>query len=188
MSKIDELDDVKKVITSSSWRFLCMGSNRRDPSKPGGSNRDWALYRRIVGLIDESTLEPTERRDFTRKQAFLLLVLGRLDYVCAQIAWPKPKKTEIDLVVLLRIARVWSDRIGEPMEDSFRALASVGGEIPGHRLKEVIRDWVGKPWSDRHISREVRAAGEKFGEKHLYSPSQLQRIYRRVTRRSLVKS
>jgi hypothetical protein len=182
MSRIDELDDTKSVITSSSWRFLCMGSNKKDPTKPGGSNRDWALYRGIVGMIDPDTLKPTEGKSFTRKQAFLLLVLGRLEYVCAQIDCPVPKKTELDLVILMRIARVWSDTIGEPMENAFEALASVGESIPGHRLKEVVREWAGKPWSDRHVRREVEAAGEKFGEKHLYSPTQLQRIYRRATR------
>ena len=156
-----------------------MGSNSRDSSKPGGSNSKWAEYRKIVGMID-GDLNPSKKRDLTRRQAFLLLVLGRLDRICEQIDHPKPKKSTIDLILLIEIADEWMDAIGEAMEGAFRMLASIDGEIPGSRLEEVITDWTGKHLSRRQIRRICDSAGVKFGTKRAYTPSQLQKIYRRV--------
>ena len=159
-----------------------MGCNSRDPSKPRGSNRDWAEYRKIVGMIN-GDLEPTKKRDLTRRQAFLLLVLGRLDRICEQIDRPKPKKSAIDLISLIEIADEWIDTIGEAIEDAFRMLAAIDGEIPGSRLEEVITDWTGKPLSRRQIRRICDSAGVKFGTKRTYNPNQLQKIYKRVVTR-----
>lgn len=156
-----------------------MGCNSRDSSKPRGSNRDWAEYRKIVGMIN-GDLEPTKKRDLTRRQAFLLLVLGRLDRICEQIDRPKPKKSAIDLISLIEIADEWIDTIGEAIEDAFRMLAAIDGEIPGSRLEEVITDWTGKLLSRRQIRRICDSAGVKFGTKRTYTPTQLQKIYRRV--------
>lgn len=156
-----------------------MGCNKNDPLKPGGSNRDWAEYRKIVGMIN-GDLKPTQKRDLTRRQAFLLLVLGRLDRICQQIDLPKPKKSAIDLITLIEIADEWLGTIGEAIEEAFRMLAAIDGEIPGTRLEEVITDWAGKPLSRRQIYRICDSAGVKFGTRRTYSPNQLQKIYRRV--------
>jgi hypothetical protein len=179
VSRIDDLDDVAKVITSSSWRFMCLGANKNDPRKPGGSNSDWARFRQVAGLIG-GNFKATEQRDLTRRQAFLLLVLGRLTIICDQIGMKKPRRKDLDTILLLQIAEEWAETIGEPMEDAFRILASVNGGIPGAQLEIAIREWAGKPLSQRTIRRKCASARIRFSRKKIYSPCQVQKIYKVV--------
>ena len=175
--KILQIDDTAKVISSSTWRGICLGF--KEDGEPGGSQSTWAKFRAEVGLINKRE-RATLQRSITRRTAFLLLVRSKLAGICEQIEVEKPRVKDIDIFMLETIGDAWLQKMGQSTaESAIRALAVTSQNIPGDRIAEVIEAWLGKPISLRTIRRKCKGR-LRISLKKNYSGLEMQQIFKKV--------
>ena len=183
--RINDVDNDRQCISRSTWRGVCMGF--REDGGSMGSNSDWASWASIAGVVDANG-NPSRRRSISKREAFLLLVIGKLPQICYQLGIenpkpgrPDPKRKKnppvFDYFSLESIANQWLDHLGQSnAEAAIRSLTQDASDIPGSKLKEVLETWLGKSVSLKTIRR--RSRGTKISTKKLYSGIQIRRILR----------
>ena len=190
---IEELDDEEQIISSSAWRYACLGVNKKDPKKSGGGNSTWTACRDIIGMFEivNGKKVYTEIKSLTRREAFLVLVRSKIRNICKElgIKCPRigihnPKPGDLDYPQLEAIANLWIKKIGTPMDDALAILANVDGPVVGTKLEEVMKSWSGKKsWSESTTRRIFKEAGLKYKRRKKYPPAQISQLFKRSQKR-----
>ena len=190
--EIEDIDNKDKCIARLPWQGVCMGF-KLDGS-PKGSKADWTHWASIAGVVDVKG-NRSSRHMITKREAFLLLVIGKLAQVCFQLNIKKPRTgrpdptrkrpipidEQLDYFALEAIANKWIQHVGEgKIEIAIKALTQNSGEVPGSNVKEVLELLLGKRLSRATIYRKCRGR-IKFSTKRSYAQNQVNLMIRSLS-------